>query len=194
MARNYSYHYNHDSKEMYHITCGRLAQVIRDRYREADQDGLGAARPEDDAGEPEDEFEDEFEAPAPVPVPAPVLALPQIPAGGAADLHDPVLWELVMRCQWALRSDRELSIRGVTALIDDLRADGCLNNLRRAFELLSIAVTKAHPSLAAISHPTLVQIIALGEDMTMAVGQAPDLLEYIKNEQQPVNLATLLRV
>jgi len=189
MAR-FTFHYQAEgSEEPFRISCARLTQAISDRYRAAAPAYPNAHGHEDDLEEPLSDDED------PPVIPA-VAAPPGDPAafGDPAAIHDADLWVAAMRLQWVLKSDRLITARDVAQLLAGVQADGELEAVRGAYRALANSLALVYPALAAEDRPTLLQIVALGSDMALAVAQAPDLLSYVKNELQPVNLAALLRV
>ena len=99
--------------------------------------------------------------------------------------------DCIAQLQWAFRSDRLIDEGAAADLVDNARLRGHLDQIREEV----VAKIDSHPALVAqVGLSTLVQIIALGSDMVEAVSAAGglDLLEFVKKELQPVDLAKLL--
>lgn len=196
MAR-YTFHFASDLSDPYRLTCGRLAQTIADRFRDANPGQI--LHPFDPQGyedtqdsDTESASDDEGAAAVNPALPGAPPAAPE--PGDPANLHNASYWEAVRQFQWALKSDRTINARAVSALIADLQTDGLLEAARQAFRRLSAALVAAYPGLAEVEKRDVVQLVALGNEMAMAAAESPDLFAYVKNELQTVNLAALLRV
>ena len=168
MARPlYDFHYYAASDSDYYLTCGRLATVICERWsrRSAAVDDAQGVRDEE---------------------------------GGhysiAGLLDDVGTWEAVAALQWVIVSDHVITMRAMNDRLDALAANGLLDQVRQAFHELVAAISAKYPALARAGRPALVQLVALGRDMAIAAGDAPDFFEFVKKELQPVNLAAALLV
>jgi len=107
---------------------------------------------------------------------------------------DSLLWATVSQLQWTLRSDHTITeddVRGRLSKMHCTDPDGAAC-LRQAFRALIAGLIEAYPDLAG--EECVPQLVALGRDMAFAAAEGPGLLQYIKNELQPVCLPALLGI
>lgn len=110
-----------------------------------------------------------------------------------ANIETPGLWESVGQLQWAMKDDRIISQNAATRLIRDLAQDGELPAIVQAFNVLKTSLRMRYGVLNRATDQEITQIVALGHDMAVVVGESSDMLEYVKNELQAVNLMQLLQ-
>lgn len=111
--------------------------------------------------------------------------LPEEPGGLEDPRGDPALWAEIAKLQWSLRADGLIDDHLTQRRIADL-------NLRAVAAALFSRYTARHPHMLAHTRDTVIQVIALGEHMATSVAESADLMAYVKNEMQPIPLATYL--
>ncbi len=171
----YDFHYSPPGGE-YALSCERLAVVICERWSRrsaAMDDAQGACLTRVEEGL---RVEEGF----------------HVEGGTIADLDDVGLWGAVAALQWVIVSDHVITLHAMTDLLAALAADGQLDKVRQAVYKLVAAISAKYPALARASRPALVQLVALGRDMAIASGDAPDFFEFVKKELQAVNLGAAL--
>ena len=192
-----------DQARIARLSCGRVAQDLAEHYRGAL--GLPAAHrevrqaaPKEDPGEdseedPEEDSEEDLEeVAAPPGRRVPAAAVLRKEDLRKEDLKDAALWGLVDKMQWALTCDRKITPKDARKLIQDLKQDGVLENIKMAFLRLSGAMMLEFPHLESLENSQLIQLVALGHELAIGVGGSPDLLLFAKKELQQTDLAALL--
>ena len=102
-------------------------------------------------------------------------------------LQNMKLWADVAQLQWGLISDRVVD--------NTIKQKGEeLSKIRRSMRTLIEAYKEVFPNLAGEDLSTLAQVIALGSEMSTEAGNSPDLMDFIKTELQPVDLALMLKL
>ena len=167
------------------LTCGRLAREIANRYTERRRppDGSGAESSGAESSGAESSGAESSGAES---------SGAESSGAEVANLDDVELWGSAARLQWAMTSDRIITAQTTVALLAGLSAGGELDLVRRAVCTLTAALATTYPALACIDRQDLVQLVALGRGMATAVGESPDLFEFVKKELQVVDLAALL--
>lgn len=185
----YVFHYaGAEETEPHEITCGRLTRNIIERYRahaapdsdnDVDDDN-GGVDMDDHGGVDMDDHSDTDKADT-----------DDDTADSAFD--DERNWQAVAKLSWALKSDRTIRLLEVERTITALENDGSFKMIRSAFRHLADALVLKCPPLRLESRGVALQLVAIGKDMATAVIESPDLLSFVKNELQPVDLAVLLQ-
>jgi hypothetical protein len=165
----YDFHYGVTASDHY-LSCGRLAAVICERWSRRCAAG-GGAQGDHKLVRNEEGLKD---------------------GDTIADLDDIGLWEAVAALQWVIVSDHVITMHAMNDLLAALAADGQLDGVRQAVYKLVAAISAKYPALARASRPALVQLVALGRDMAIAAGDAPDFFEFVKKELQTINLGAAL--
>lgn len=93
---------------------------------------------------------------------------------------------------WALRVDKLIDADDMVETVNNLGEEGA-KLLRQALTVLRGSLDERAPVLvASCTESELLQIIALGPDMATAAAESDDVLQFVKNELQYVDLRTLL--
>lgn len=123
----------------------------------------------------------------------PVLAVPKAEIADEGNaLSDVDCWEDVRQLRWSLSSDGQITMAVARTRIADLEQKGNLGRVRASVSRLVGALVAAYPALADESPAQLAHLVAQGRDLAISAAESPDLYEFVKKEQQPVDLVTLL--
>ena len=102
------------------------------------------------------------------------------------------LWADVAQLKWVLQSDRAINLIEFKLRLDVFYYNYEMDNIKIAISDLRTAAIEVYPFLGKIDISLLTQIIALGYEITTAVGNIPNFIDFIKSECQPINLYELL--
>jgi len=170
---------------IYPITCAKLVSKITDNFIKNRHEGDWLENKVEPAPQPPIVRQIHVPEFAHEPVPQPP-AVRQIHVPEPAPAEDN--WSRVGKLQWALHSDWSLDENALAQKVADLRREGTFAPVKRAFLTLMHELLETYPILVALENNALMQLIALGKDMATTVGESPDMLTFVENEIQPVDL------